>query len=208
MAACALGSGFSYETRTKQTLSLTGFRLAVDNMGAGTTQISAAEAGYANDPEYAGFTFTRPSNAPGTVNLDGVELEYSQQLVFLPQALHGFSVFGSISRTAVSERIESHVPKAANGGIRYENSRFNAQLRCTWQAARFNSASATEEIWQYERLMFDFSGGFRFNRTYELTVSGRNIFNEPIRTYSNSPGLLRVINRYGAAWTVGIRGRW
>ena len=56
--------------------------------------------------------------------------------------------------------------------------------------------------------MFDFSGGYRFNRTYELTVSGRNILNSPIETYSNTPGLMRVVNRYGAAWTVGLRGRF
>ena len=190
------------------TLSVSGFRLSVDNMGAGTQQISAAEAGYADDPEYSSFTFLRPSNAPGTINLDGIEIEYSQQLVFLPRAWRGFSVFGSLTRTAASERLENHVPKAANGGIRYGNHKFNAQLRCTWQASRFNSATAAEELWQYERLMFDFSGGYRFNQTYELTVSGRNILNEPIRTYSNNPGLLRAFNRYGASWTVGIRGRW
>jgi outer membrane receptor protein involved in Fe transport len=170
--------------------------------------VTAEEAGYGGDPEYSGFTFLRPSNAPGTINLDGVELEYSQQLVFLPRAWRGLSLFGSLSRTAASERIESHVPKSANGGIRYGNHRFNAQLRSTWQAARFNSESATEEVWQYERIMFDFSGSYRFNQTYELTVSGRNILNSPIRTYSNSPDVLRVINRYGASWTVGIRGRW
>jgi TonB-dependent receptor len=190
------------------TLSISGFRLSVDNMGVGNQQVSAAEAGYADDPEYSTFTFTRTSNAPGTINLDGIEIEYSQQLVFLPRALRGFSVFGSLTRTAASERLENHVPKAANGGIRYGNHKFNAQLRCTWQASRFNSASATEELWQYERLMFDFSGGYRFNSTYEITISGRNILNEPIRTYANSPGLLRAFNRYGASWTVGLRGRW
>jgi outer membrane receptor protein involved in Fe transport len=178
-------------------------------MGAGTQQVSAEEAGYGGDPEYTGFTFLRPSNAPGTIELDGVELEYSQQLVFLPKVLRGFSVFGSLSRTAASERIESHVPKSANGGVRYGNHKFNAQLRATWQAPRYNATNAAgEEIWQYERLMFDFSGSYRFNRTYELTVSGRNILNEPIRTYANAPGLLRVINHYGASWTVGVRGRF
>jgi iron complex outermembrane receptor protein len=191
------------------TLSISGFRLSVDNMGVGTQTVTAAEAGYADDPEYSDFTFLRTSNAPGTINLDGVEVEYSQQLVFLPRALRGFSVFGSLSRTAASERLESHVPKSANGGVRYGNHKFNAQLRCTWQAPRYNATNAAgEEIWQYERLMFDFSGGYKINNTYEITVSGRNILNEPIRTYTNSPGLLRVRNLYGASWTIGVRGRF
>jgi hypothetical protein len=56
--------------------------------------------------------------------------------------------------------------------------------------------------------MFDFSGGYKINQTYEVTVSGRNILNSPIAGYSNTPGLLRVVNHYGAAWTIGVRGRW
>jgi len=190
------------------TLSVSGFRLYVDNMGAGVRTITAAEAGYADDPEFIGYRFLRPENAPGTQRIDGVEVEYSQQLVFLPRALSGFSVFGSVTRTRSDQRVANHVPKSANGGVRYGTQRFNAQVRCTWSAPRFNSESATEELWQYERLMFDFSGGVRLNATYEVTISGRNILNAPIRTYSNTPGLLRAINHYGASWTVGVRGRF
>lgn len=190
------------------TLSVSGFRLNIENMGSGVRTITATEAGYADDPEFTGYRFLRPENAPGTRRIDGVEVEYSQQLVFLPRALSGFSVFGSVTRTQADVRVANHVPKSANGGLRYGNNKFNAQLRATWSAPRFNSASATEEIWQYERLMFDFSGGWRLSPRYELTISGRNILNEPIRTFSNTPGLLRVVNRYGASWTVGVRGRW
>jgi len=190
------------------TLSVSGFRLFVKNMGSTTQTISAAEAGYADDPEYAGFTFFRPGNAPGTRRIDGVEVEYSQQLVFLPRALRGFSVFGSLSRTKADARIASHVPKSANGGIRYSNHKFNAQIRSTWSAARFNSLSAGDEQWQYERIMFDFSGGYKLSATYEFTLSGRNILNAPIEIYSNTPGLMNTVNRYGAAWTVGVRGRF
>jgi dUTP pyrophosphatase len=39
-------------------------------MGAGTAAVSAAEAGYADDPEYSAFTFLRPVNAPGTIDAD------------------------------------------------------------------------------------------------------------------------------------------
>lgn len=190
------------------TLSVSGFRLMVENMGSVTQNISAAEAGYADDPEFSGYSFLRTGNASGTRRIDGVEIEYSQQLVFLPRALRGFSAFGSITRTRAGARVNNHVPKSANGGIRYSNHKFNAQVRATWSAPRFTNVTATEEQWQYERLMFDFSGGFKINQTYEVTVSGRNILNSPIEGYSNEPGRMRVINHYGAAWTIGVRGRW
>ena len=190
------------------TLSVSGFRLFVRDMGSRDQTVTAEEADYADDPEYTGFTFLRPGNAPGTRRIDGGEIEYSQQLVFLPKALRGFSLFGSLTRTRADARINNHVPKSANGGIRYGNSKFNAQVRCTWSAARLTAVNANEEQWQYERLMFDFSGGYRINQTYEITVSGRNILNEPIEGFSNEPGIMRVVNRYGAAWTIGVRGRW
>jgi len=201
-------TGVQYYLEPAGTLSLSAFRLNIENMGAGIQNITAAEAGYANDPEFVGYRFLRPVNSPGTRRIDGVELEYSQQLVFLPSVLSGLSVFGSVTRTAADDRIVNHVPKSANGGLRYGNNTLNAQIRATWSAPRFNSAIASEELWQYERLMFDFSGGWRINPRYELTVSGRNILNSPIAIYSNTPGLLRAINHYGASWTVGVRGKF
>jgi iron complex outermembrane recepter protein len=201
-------ASLQYYLEPAGTLSVSGFRLFVENMGSVNQVITAEDAGYGNDPEYTGYTFLRPGNAPGTRRIDGVEVEYSQQLVFLPKALRGFSVFGSLTRTRADQRILNHVPKSANGGLRYGNHKFNAQLRCTWSAPRLTAENANEEQWQYERLMFDFSGGYRINQTYEITVSGRNIFNEPIEGFANEPGLMRVVNRYGAAWTIGVRGRW
>lgn len=192
------------------TLSLSGYQLWVENMGSALTSLTPEQAGYADDPEYAGYTFLLPMNAPGTQRIDGVDLEYSQQLVFLPGAWRGLSVFGSISRTRVGMRLLQHVPKSANGGIRFSNYRFNVQLRCTWNAPRLSSINATtgEEIWQYERLMFDLSGGFKLSQTYEITLTGRNILNSPGASYPNEPGRLRSRTNFGAAWTLGIRGRW
>lgn len=190
------------------TLSVSAYRLDVKNMGTSNTQVSPEAAGYADDPEYTGYTFLRPTNLSGVRKIKGVELEYSQQLVFLPGFARGFSVFGSVSRAAPDTHVANVVPKAANGGIRFSNHRFNLQLRSTWASARATSIAATQTQWQYERLMFDVSGGYKISQTYELTLSGRNIANSPIRGYVNEPGLLRVNQYYGAVWTLGMRGRF
>jgi TonB-dependent receptor len=190
------------------TLSLSTYQLNVENMGVANTQISAEEAGYADEPEYIGFTFLRPSNLDGTRKIKGVEMEYSQQLVFLPGFARGFSLFGSISRAIPDVRLTNVVPKSVNGGVRFSNHLFNLQLRSTWSSARATSIAATQVQWQYERIMFDVSGGYRFNQKYELTISGRNILNSPIRGFTNEPGILRVNQKYGAVWTVGVRGRF
>jgi len=190
------------------TLSVSGYQLNVENMGVSNTPITAEEAGYADDPEYIGFTFLRPSNLSGTRKIKGLEVEYSQQLVFLPGFARGFSVFGSLTRTIPDIRVTNVVPKAVNGGIRFSNHKFNLQLRSTWTSARATSIAATQVQWQYERIMFDVSGGYKLNQTYDITLSGRNIANSPIRGYTNEPGILRIHQNYGAVWTLGIRGRF
>ena len=190
------------------TLSVSGYTLNVENMGTSNRQITAEEAGLADEPEYVGYTFLRPGNLTGVRKIKGVEVEYSQQLVFLPGFARGFSVFGSVSRAIPDTQIVNIVPKAANGGVRFSNHKFNLQLRCTWSSARLTSFSATQQQWNYERIMFDLSGGFKINQKYEVTLSGRNILDSPIRSYVNEPGLLRTNFYYGAVWSVGVRGRF
>jgi hypothetical protein len=91
--------------------------------------------------------------------------------------------------------------------------------RISWRAERTDLRSldwnvtqtggpSTEEVREYGRLLFDFSGGYKISQTYEITVSGRNILNGPISTYSNEPGRLKVRTYFGPAWTIGVRGRW
>ena len=190
------------------TLSASVYTLNVKNMGVNNTEISAEEAGLADDPEYIGYTFIRPTNLDGTRKIKGFELEYSQQLVFLPGWARGFSLFGSLTRAIPDVQLVNVVPKAVNGGVRFSNHKFNLQLRTTWAAPRLQSISATQRQWQYERIMFDLSGGYKLSQRYEVTVSGRNILNSPIRGYVNEPGLMRTNFYYGAVWTVGVRGRF
>jgi TonB-dependent receptor len=190
------------------TLSVAAYELNVKNMGTTATQVTAEEAGLADDPEYVGYTFFQPKNLDGTRKIKGIEIEYSQQLVFLPGWARGFSVFGSLTRAIPDIRLVSVVPKAVNGGVRFSNHRFNLQVRSTWSAARLQSIAATQTQWQYERIMFDVSGGWKLGTRYELTLSGRNVLNSPIRSYVNEPGLMRTNFYYGPVWTFGVRGRW
>ena len=189
-------------------LTFSAYTLNVKNMGTTNTQITAEQAGLADDPEYVGYTFYRPSNLDGTRKIKGVELEYSQQLVFLPGWARGFSVFGSLTRAIPDLQLVNVVPKAVNGGVRFSNHKFNLQLRTTWASARLQGITATQRQWQYERIMFDVSGGYKLGSRYELTLSGRNILNSPIAGFVNEPGIMRARFYYGAVWSLGVRGRW
>ena len=98
-----------------------------------------------------------------------------------------------------------------DGGIRFSNVKFNIQLRATWQAAKIDGFVGTpvnEVRWHAERLLADLSAGYKISRTYELTLSGRNISNAFQDYYSNEPGLLRSREILGPVWTIGVRGRF
>lgn len=100
------------------------------------------------------------------------------------------------------------MPKAANGGIRFSNHKFNVQLRATWQSAKIDGFATNEVRWQAERLLADLSAGYKINRTYEVTLAGRNITDAFQDYYSNTPGLLRSREILGPIWTLGVRGRF
>jgi TonB-dependent receptor len=189
-------------------LSLSGYQLQVANLGTSRSAITAAEAGYADDPEYAGYAFQQSLNLSGIRKIQGVELEYSQQLVFLPGVFRGLSVFGSVTRVASDVQVVRLVPKAASGGIRFSNHRFNVQLRATWQAASATTIAPTNTEWVYERLTFDLSSGIKLNNTYDFTLTGRNISNAPKQSYSNEPGRIAKSAYFGAVWTIGLRGKF
>ena len=191
------------------TMSVAAYELNIKNLSSTARRlVSAAEAGYGDDPLYAGYDFSQVTNIPGTQKMKGVDVEYSQQLVFLPGVWRGFSVFGSISRTTSQLQLVGVVPKAANGGVRFSNHKFNVQLRGTWQAAKIDGFATNEIRWQAERFLMDLSAGYKINRTYEVTLSGRNITDAFQDYYSNTPGLLRSREILGPVWTIGLRGRF
>ncbi|HEY0947263.1 MAG TPA: TonB-dependent receptor [Opitutaceae bacterium] len=189
------------------TLSFSAYRLDIKNQLSARTQITPEQAGL--DPEqYAGYTILGYLNGEGTRSIDGGTLEYSQQLVFLPGALKGLSVFGSVTRAQADGELIGHVPKAANGGIRFHHGRFNLQVRSTWQASRLVSVTTplNDHVWLRERTLVDVSGGYRLSDHLELMFSVRNVFNAPSIQYSNEPGRVQLYDVYGSLWNFGIKG--
>ena len=202
-------ASLQYYLEPAGTISVSAYELNIKNLSTTSRRVvSAAEAGYGDDPAYAGYTFSQVTNLPGTQKMKGLDIEYSQQLVFLPGFWRGFSIFGSLSRTISELQLVGVVPKAANGGIRYGNHKFNVQLRATWSAARIDGFGTNVINWQAERLLADFSAGYKINRTYEVTVSGRNITDAFQDYYAGQPGLLRSREILGPIWTIGVRGRF
>ena len=189
-------------------LGISAYRLDVKNQLSSRTTVTADEAGYGGESEYANYRFMSYLNGDGNQHTDGVSAEYNQQLVFLPGVLRGLSVFGSVTRTIADRQQLRLAPKSANGGLRFRYNKFNLQVRSTWQAARLISITTplNGSIWAKERTLVDLSGGYKLTKRLELMLSIRNVFNAPAEQYSNEPGRLQLYDVYGSLWNFGIKG--
>ena len=190
-------------------IGVSAYLLDVKNQLSARTSVSAETAGFADNPEYSAYDFLSYVNGDGAQHTNGVSVEYNQQMVFLPGALRGLSVFGSVTRTIADRQQLRLAPKSANGGVRFRYRNINVQLRSTWQAARLISSSTTVvngDVWAKERLLIDISGGYKLTPRLELMLSVRNLLNAPAVQYSNEPGRLQLFDVYGSLWNFGIKG--
>ena len=205
-------AGIQYFLEPSGLVGFSYYKLKLKNMQQAGFTVAPEAVGYSAS-DYPGYTFISTQNGAGTAETDGLIFEYNQQLTFLPGALKGVGLYGSLTRV-IADNLRIGVPnKTANWGVRYRYGRFNVQINGTWQAASRQGALSdtvttnnTGIRWLEARELWNVSAGFRLTRHFELMLSGRNIFNAPSIQYSNVPGRIYLYDVYGSLWSAGIRG--
>jgi len=156
--------------------------------------------------------FTRVANGPNT-SVWGFELDYSQQLSFLPGRLKGLGVFANYTRTAPKDAAlftgGSGVPKhAANAGLSYRLGRFNGQLKVNWLGERLLVAAGTNGVAQFERqrTQVDVNAEYQVARRATVFLNIANLTGAPSVRYAvNDQNLIRH-GAFGAKYTIGVKG--
>jgi hypothetical protein len=159
----------------------------------------------------------------------GFELDYSQQLSFLPGALRGLSAFANFTYTK-PETPElftggSGTPrKSGNFGIGYRNGRLNGQVKVNWVDDRLlatpgyalnvttgkfaptTGANAGVNQYEKDRTQIDVNVDYGVHRYATLFVNVANLTGSPSVRYSvNERNMIRN-GAYGAKYTFGIKG--
>lgn len=203
-------AGFQYYFEPAGTLSAGAFILDLKNILESRGVLSQAEAGYSDQPEYNGYSFQSFLNGSGSKQNQGFEVEYNQQLVFLPSILSGLSVFATYTRVIGDKQRINVVNRAWSGGVGYRYRRLSFRVNGTWKAPRLSSGvNAPQSVWSSERLAFDLTTGYKLSTRVEVFASGRNITDEPFDVYQAYDGhthILRNKNAFGANWTFGVKG--
>ena len=192
-------------------IAVSAYRLDVNNMQVTGTTIDPADAGYSAS-DYSGYTIISTVNAPGVSSTNGLTVEYDQQLTFLPGALKGFGLRGSVTLVD-PDSVRVNLPKtSANWGIRYARGPVDVQLTGNYQSNSRTSAlsntpttAANGVLYHAARTLWNVSATYNLSKKYSLQIAGRNIFNAPDKVYSDIPSRVQLYSIYGSMWNVAFK---
>lgn len=120
-----------YYLKSAGVLSIGAFRRDMVDLHFQRSQIPAEELGLEQD--YPGYLFTSWDNAD-SFRSEGYELEYNQQLTWLPGAFKGLGVFANYTRVKNSTPAFAYgnSPKRGSAGVTWRYRKFNASVRGSW----------------------------------------------------------------------------
>jgi TonB-dependent receptor len=206
-------AGLQYFLEPSGIIGLSAYQLEVKDMQVtGYEYKDPTDVGY-NPDDYPGYTYRSATNVPGVSINRGVTLEYDQQLTFLPGALRGLGLRGSITKIDPDgERV--NMPKTmGNWGVRYSYGKFDVQLSGNAQGKYRTSALSAKPdsptngiLYHTARELWNVSASYKINRNFEVMLAGRNIFNAPDVIYSNVRDRVQQYSIYGSMWNIGVKG--
>lgn len=156
--------------------------------------------------------YVRVANGPET-SVWGFELDYSQQLSFLPGPASGLGVFANYTYTSPKDPNlftgGSGVPThSANTGLSYRGHRVNSQIKFNWLGERLLTAAGTNGVSTYEkeRLQIDVNADYQLSRRATIFLNVANVTAAPSIRYAVHQDNLTRHGAFGAKFTLGVKG--
>ena len=158
------------------------------------------------DGQYVGYELIQPGNI-GATRTKGIELDFRQQLIFLPGALKGLSVRANYTndRTwaqflgvnygpgqVVGSAGQWYVPRAYNVGLTYNYGKFGASWDVNYQSqfpvaygfsAVGSNAGANSNIYRFPRYLMNLGVSYQLRPETTLFASIANLEENDIRNY-------------------------
>lgn len=166
---------------------------------------------------YNGWTLVTRRNA-GDATYQGAEIDYRQQLKFLPGWLKGITIFGNATRiyeaegnfggtTTVTE-LAGLITKSYNYGVRFEapNRKFYVQAKQNFRGEHLRG-TGTNPTYNSEDSTWDFSAGSQLTKRFDVELVVRNAFVEPRRVSQHTRTRYINWNEYGAQYSLIFRTR-
>ena len=146
--------------------------------------------------------------------LTGVELNWQQQLTFLPGFLSGFGVYANYTYTTSKASVvfageeRKDIPLAgqsqniANFAISYEKSGFTGRIGLNYHGKFLYELgeSADEDIYYDNHIQWDFAASQKITRGLQFYLQAINLNNEPMRYYMGNTA--RPVQREFYSWWI------
>lgn len=178
---------------------------------------------YSLDPDtYGIYQVVTKFNVQNPIRQKGFEIDYRQQLTFLPHWARGVNVMANVSSQRARDSydyLQDMNPFTANWGLSLVRPKFNIRINENYRGIQRRAAVASTGrgiepgTYNYrpKRLYIDVSGEYFLKRGLGVFISIRNIGSatEDTKIYGpNTPRYAHFRQRddYASLWTVGVKG--
>lgn len=148
-------------------------------------------------------------------SVQGAELNYSQELSFLPGAFRGFGVSANLTYVKPKDETLFLQSVGNDGGIskwsgnlvlRYRFKKFNTQLSANWVDTTARGITSNRLDYQKSRIVYGVNVNYNLHRYATLFLNIANLTNEPQSRYTVRPLNTLRDGDYGATYNIGIKG--
>ena len=197
-------------------VSVSAFRKDIEGFVFSAESIITGGTDNGFDGEYQGYLLRTRTNG-GWARVYGLELNYQQQLTFLPGFLNGFGVYGNLtalstegtySGTVVLKDIAGFISRSGNVGLSYIKHNYTVSLSANYEGESmkgFNNNPA-QRTFMRDRTTVDFSVRYAYRPRLNFFVDFKNLFNEKEFQYRGLEH--RTVNNriFGTRITTGVSG--
>jgi TonB-dependent receptor len=175
--------------------------------------------GYAG--EYGGYTRLSSGNA-GTATVQGWEISYQQQFVFLPGLLKGLGAvvnftaleahgdFGSGSQLGTRD-VEGFVPRSANASLYWRHRGLTARVIVNHTGSFLNARSAVSPAlnrYWFDRTVVHAGFGYQWKPAVTFSIDVNNLTDAPQSAYRGVREHMQFKLYGGTTVTAGVSGRF
>jgi iron complex outermembrane receptor protein len=207
-----LSAKLTYLLPTLGTLSVGVFQIDVENLRIDRDRAPGTwfEEFPDIDPDlYGAYTVRSTVNSDAARQFRGMELDYRQQLSFLPKAFSRSSIFANYTRNYADLRRGGMAPHQVNVGGTLHYKRFSVGGSAKWSSDTPWTNIANSVRFRRERTVIDLNASYAFSQRVILSVSGRDVTNEGLEIIERRAGQADELQQkdiYGTLWTLSVRG--
>lgn len=193
------------------------FRKNITNFLSRTSDEIEFGADNGFDGQFGGFTLNTTTNG-GKATVEGWEINYSQQLAFLPKPFNGLGLFANYTALETSgiyaegaRELAGFVPETANAGASFRWRKFEARIAWRYTSAYLRSYNANV----YAQSSFrpvettDISVKYSVSPRFGVYLDAINVGNNwPQNFTGTDEGRVTFADDYGVRFNLGITGRF